>query len=152
MSYYDIFTTLQTMRNHAKPAKTQLLPREAFPLKSRKTLINQRKNRLSAVLSFGTPGAIRTHGLQSRSLTLYPTELRARRLFCSLNIIPRSGGSVKRWGRQSRPAPARILLQAHGNSALPFVYSLTACIVLEGHQQELIGHIRQRFHGAVHRV
>ena len=26
----------------------------------------------------GTPGAIRTHGLQSRSLTLYPTELRAR--------------------------------------------------------------------------
>ena len=33
--------------------------------------------RLSAVLSFGTPGAIRTHGLQSRSLTLYPAELRA---------------------------------------------------------------------------
>ena len=28
-------------------------------------------------LSFGMPDAIRTHGLQSRSLTLYPTELRA---------------------------------------------------------------------------
>ncbi len=28
-------------------------------------------------LFLGTPGAIRTHGLQSRSLTLYPTELRA---------------------------------------------------------------------------
>lgn len=28
-------------------------------------------------VSIGTPGAIRTHGLQSRSLTLYPTELRA---------------------------------------------------------------------------
>ena len=27
--------------------------------------------------STGTPGALRTHGLQSRSLTLYPTELRA---------------------------------------------------------------------------
>ena len=26
---------------------------------------------------FGTPDAIRTHDLQSRSLTLYPTELRA---------------------------------------------------------------------------
>ncbi len=25
----------------------------------------------------GTPGAVRTHGLQSRSLTLYPAELRA---------------------------------------------------------------------------
>ena len=57
------------MRNGAKPAKTQLLPREAFPLKNRKTLVNQRKNRLSAVLSFGTPGAIRTHGLQSRRQT-----------------------------------------------------------------------------------
>ena len=29
------------------------------------------------VVFVGTPGAIRTHGLQSRSLTLYPTELRA---------------------------------------------------------------------------
>ena len=66
------------MRNRANPAKTQLLPREAFPLKSRKTLVNQRKNRLSAVLSFGTPGAIRTHGLQSRSLTLYPAELQVQ--------------------------------------------------------------------------
>ena len=28
--------------------------------------------------SFGTPDAIRTHDLQSRSLTLYPAELRAR--------------------------------------------------------------------------
>ena len=27
---------------------------------------------------FGTPDAIRTHDLQSRSLTLYPAELRAR--------------------------------------------------------------------------
>ena len=26
---------------------------------------------------FGTPDAIRTHDLQSRSLTLYPTELQA---------------------------------------------------------------------------
>ena len=28
--------------------------------------------------SYGTPDAIRTHDLQSRSLTLYPAELRAR--------------------------------------------------------------------------
>ena len=42
-------------------------------------------------LAVSTPGAIRTHGLQSRSLTLYPTELRARVLsfrklkYCNVN-------------------------------------------------------------------
>ena len=142
MSYYDYFTTTQTMRNRAKPAKTQLLTREAFPLKSRKTLINQRKNRLSAVLSFGTPGAIRTHGLQSRSLTLYPTELRARRLFCSLHIIPRSRHSVKRRSGQAQPAPvsasnigytkARERSQGKGGD-LRSKYNLTLTVVRKQH-------------------
>ena len=38
-----------------------------------KTLANQCLQEFSG----GTPGAIRTHGLQSRSLSLYPSELRA---------------------------------------------------------------------------
>jgi hypothetical protein len=54
------------MQNRIKPAKTQLLPRETFPFKNRKALINQQKTAFSAVFRFGTPGAIRTHGLQSR--------------------------------------------------------------------------------------
>ena len=33
------------------------------------------------LLACGTPDAIRTHDLQSRSLTLYPAELRARMQF-----------------------------------------------------------------------
>ena len=40
------------------------------------TLPPRRTKRFGCVAS-GTPGAIRTHDLQSRSLTLYPTELRA---------------------------------------------------------------------------
>ena len=39
--------------------------------------------------SFGTPDAIRTHDLQSRSLTLYPAELRARmKLLCGNQLHP----------------------------------------------------------------
>ena len=33
---------------------------------------------IAKCITFGTPDAIRTHDLQSRSLTLYPAELRAR--------------------------------------------------------------------------
>ena len=42
---------------------------------------------------FGMPDWIRTSGLQSRSLTLYPTELRA---LISLTILPQQGRIVKR--------------------------------------------------------
>ena len=46
------------------------------------------KNAREKVLSraFGTPDAIRTHDLQSRSLTLYPAELRAHLVDASSNI------------------------------------------------------------------
>lgn len=37
------------------------------------------KNEELYTFFIGTPDAIRTHGLQSRSLTLYPTELQAHR-------------------------------------------------------------------------
>ena len=43
---------------------------------------------------FGTPDAIRTHDLQSRSLTLYPTELRAHK-FESLYIIAQKNKKAK---------------------------------------------------------
>ena len=42
-----------------------------------------------------TPDWIRTSDLQSRSLTLYPTELRAR----SLIIVAHKGGKIKGFGR-----------------------------------------------------
>ena len=35
---------------------------------------------------FGTPDWIRTSGLQSRSLSLYPSELRAHIIFCFINL------------------------------------------------------------------
>ena len=38
---------------------------------------------MMAAGGLGTPGAIRTHDLQSRSLTLYPTELRAHMALAS---------------------------------------------------------------------
>ena len=48
----------------------------------------------------GTPDWIRTSGLQSRSLSLYPTELRARmqlrRFSNGLSIIPTSSSVVKK--------------------------------------------------------
>ncbi len=50
-------------------------------------------------LSSGAPGEIRTHDLQIRSLTLYPSELRA-------HAVPRSGLSRNwggRWGSNPRP-------------------------------------------------
>ena len=72
----------------------------------------------------GTPGAVRTHGLQSRSLTLYPAELRARdssrraahgkaggTRYAALraeDIVPSQGGFVKgfpRWRNSSRKTP-----------------------------------------------
>ena len=43
------------------------------------------KHFLRSALFFGTPDWIRTSDLQSRSLTLYPTELRA-------HILPRKAG------------------------------------------------------------
>ena len=42
----------------------------------------------------GAPGGIRTHGLQSRSLTLYPAELRAHTLN-ALGRISQIAGIVK---------------------------------------------------------
>lgn len=44
---------------------------------------------------FGMPDAIRTHDLQSRSLTLYPAELRAH-IFCCFSIIHKVAEKVKR--------------------------------------------------------
>ena len=38
---------------------------------------NKKQQITEETCCFGTPDAIRTHDLQSRSLTLYPTELRA---------------------------------------------------------------------------
>ena len=43
------------------------------------SVILKKNQHAEAVLVCGAPGGIRTHGLQSRSLSLYPTELRALR-------------------------------------------------------------------------
>ncbi len=45
----------------------------------------------------GMPDRIRTCDLQSRSLTLYPTELRAHMLFNVKFIISNLPGVVKHW-------------------------------------------------------
>lgn len=45
--------------------------------------------------AFGTPGRSRTCGLQSRSLTLYPTELRAHAkdiIVCQFTFVKGGGG------------------------------------------------------------
>ena len=42
---------------------------------------NKKEEHPARCSSFGTPGWIRTSGLQSRSLSLYPTELRAHGIF-----------------------------------------------------------------------
>ena len=44
----------------------------------------------------GTPDAIRTHDLQSRSLTLYPTELRARISLRPIHYNRKAGKSKER--------------------------------------------------------
>ena len=44
----------------------------------------------------GTPDAIRTHDLQSRSLTLYPTELRARISWRPIYYNRKAGKSKER--------------------------------------------------------
>lgn len=46
--------------------------------------------------SLGTPDAIRTHDLQSRSLTLYPTELRARISLRPIHYNRKAGKSKER--------------------------------------------------------
>ena len=48
--------------------------------------INKNREKQSSFTVIGTPDAIRTHDLQSRSLTLYPAELRAHLLGASSNI------------------------------------------------------------------
>ena len=45
---------------------------------------------------YGTPDAIRTHDLQSRSLTLYPTELRARISWRPIYYNRKAGKSKER--------------------------------------------------------
>ena len=48
--------------------------------------INKNREKQSSFTVIGTPDAIRTHDLQSRSLTLYPAELRAHLVDASSNI------------------------------------------------------------------
>ena len=67
-------------------------------------IIKNGLKRLFQAVLLGTPGAIRTHDLQSRSLTLYPTELRARGAGI---IVAYAGGVVKRGGAaRGRKMPA----------------------------------------------
>ena len=54
--------------------ETAALPAELYPYFFLTSLMGR-----DARCVFGTPDAIRTHDLQSRSLTLYPTELRAHK-------------------------------------------------------------------------
>ena len=74
-----------------------------------------RRKRLvqAALLEFlrGTPDWIRTSDLQSRSLTLYPTELRARVGAMAVEAIPEQKNHRMRWfsWQATRPSP---LLQA----------------------------------------
>jgi hypothetical protein len=60
-----------------------------------KTIIKKKAPNAICVsrLSTGTPDAIRTHDLQSRSLTLYPAELRAHNGYS--NTIPKTEGKIK---------------------------------------------------------
>ena len=53
------------------------------------TLHSIKKHLRLQVLFYGVPDAIRTHGLQSRSLSLYPAELRAQMVLKFASIIPR---------------------------------------------------------------
>ena len=55
----------------------------------------------------GMPDRIRTCDLQSRSLTLYPTELRAHMLFKVNLIISNLPGVVKHWRMKIRNSCAR---------------------------------------------
>ncbi len=57
------------------------------------TFTAKEKTKRQGGLQIGTPDAIRTHDLQSRSLTLYPTELQAH--ICNRLIITNPLSNVK---------------------------------------------------------
>ena len=79
-----------------------------------KTILKRKDTQSVSFLS-GMPDWIRTSGLQSRSLTLYPTELRAHAARAAKSaalraqdIVPLQGGFVKgfpRWRFSSRKTP-----------------------------------------------
>ena len=52
------------------------------------TLCQIKNPRTKRYRDSGTPGAIRTHDLQSRSLTLYPAELRAHFYQLAVGYVP----------------------------------------------------------------
>ena len=77
-----------------EPERLNELRRQNEELKQREYALTLKKSEqaIQGLLRPGTPDGIRTHDLQSRSLTLYPAELRAHLRF---SIIANTAAAVK---------------------------------------------------------